>query len=84
MSWSICAPPDFARDALPGAINVEPADVIFGERWRQGRNPIILLDRDGTIAMAIGGILAKESARPIKVVCGGMAAIRYARKNGEE
>jgi hydroxyacylglutathione hydrolase len=35
---------------------------------------LVLLDRDGSLAMAVGGILSQKTQRPIKVLYGGLEA----------
>ncbi|MFA6658132.1 MAG: rhodanese-like domain-containing protein [Victivallaceae bacterium] len=67
-------PVDFAEFSIQGSTNVDPGELIFDARWRSGKAPLIIIDRDGTVAMAIGGILAKESPRPVKVLRGGIEA----------
>jgi hypothetical protein len=39
-----------------------------------GAGPLILVDRDGSLAMAVGGILSQKTERPIKVLYGGLDA----------
>jgi glyoxylase-like metal-dependent hydrolase (beta-lactamase superfamily II)/rhodanese-related sulfurtransferase len=62
----------FREKTLQGAIHGDPADVSTDPAYLVGVGPLILMDRDGTIAMAIGGILAQKTSRPIKVLYGGI------------
>jgi hydroxyacylglutathione hydrolase len=39
-----------------------------------GAVPLIIVDRDGSLAMAVGGILSQKSQRAIKVLYGGLEA----------
>lgn len=64
----------FADYNLPGAMNADVADVIANPAYLVGPAPLVLLDRDGSIAMAVGGILSQKSPRPIKVLYGGLEA----------
>ena len=57
-----------------GAMNADVADVIANPAYLVGPAPLVLLDRDGSIAMAVGGILSQKSPRPIKVLYGGLEA----------
>lgn len=62
----------FVDFSLPGAINVDIADVISNPAYLVGAAPLILVDRDGSLAMAVGGILTQKSPRQIKVLYGGL------------
>lgn len=63
---------DFAEFAIPNSKNVEVSELINEKNWRIGEVPLVIIDRDGTIAMAIGAILIRESTRPVKVLRGGI------------
>jgi hydroxyacylglutathione hydrolase len=68
-------PPEaFADYHLPGAQNADIADVMHNPAYLAGSVPLILVDRDGTLAMAVGGILSQKTQRPIKVLYGGLDA----------
>ncbi len=68
-------PPDhFADFSLPGSKNVHVADILSDPGFLVGAGPLILVDRDGSIAMAAGGILSQKTERPIKVLYGGLEA----------
>ena len=68
-------PPEaFADYHLPGARNADIADVMANPAYLAGSVPLILVDRDGSLAMAVGGILSQKTRRPIKVLYGGLDA----------
>jgi hydroxyacylglutathione hydrolase len=64
----------FADFHLPGSVNVHVADLISDPGFLVGTGPLVLLDRDGSIAMAAGGILSQKTERPVKVLYGGLDA----------
>jgi hypothetical protein len=55
-------------------MNADIADVIANPAYLNGAVPLVLVDRDGSLAMAVGGILSQKTARPIKVLFGGLEA----------
>lgn len=67
-------PAQFADFSLPGSMNVDIADVISNPAYINGAAPLVIVDRDGSLAMAVGGILAQKGPRPIKVLFGGLEA----------
>ncbi len=68
-------PPEYFKDyILPGSINADPGDVISNPAYLTGAGPLILVDRDGSIAMAVGGILSQKTERPVKVLYRGLEA----------
>jgi hydroxyacylglutathione hydrolase len=67
-------PGQFADFSLPGSINVDIADVIANPAYLIGAVPLIIVDRDGSVAMAAGGILSQRSQRSVKVLYGGLEA----------
>jgi rhodanese-related sulfurtransferase len=68
-------PPDHFKDFhLPGSANVDVADLITNPNFLAGIGPLIIVDRDGSIAMAVGGILSQKTKRLIKVLYGGLEA----------
>jgi glyoxylase-like metal-dependent hydrolase (beta-lactamase superfamily II) len=68
-------PPEaFADYHLPGARNADIAEVMQNPAYLSGSVPLILVDRDGSLAMAVGGILSQKTQRPIKVLYGGLDA----------
>lgn len=64
----------FADYSLPGSVNADIADVMFNPAYLAGAGPLILVDRDGSLAMAVGGVLSQKTKRPIKVLHGGLEA----------
>ena len=70
----------FEEFKLPGSINVDVAEVMQNPIYLRGTGPLILVDRDGSLAMAVGGVLSQKTWRPIKVLHGGLEA--YAREFG--
>jgi len=73
-------PAHFADFSLPGSKNAAIADVIANPAYLTGAVPLVIVDRDGSLAMAVGGILAQKTERPIKVLFGGLEA--YWKKSG--
>jgi hydroxyacylglutathione hydrolase len=70
-------PPEaFAAYNLPGSVNVDVADVLQSPLYLKGSGPLILVDRDGSLAMAVGGALSQKTWRPIKVLYGGLDAYK--------
>lgn len=67
-------PAHFADFSLPGSINAAITDVIANPAYVNGAVPLVIVDRDGSLAMAVGGILSQKTQRPIKVLFGGMEA----------
>jgi rhodanese-related sulfurtransferase len=73
-------PQAFADFNLPGSVNAEVADVMENPAYLKGPGALILVDRDGSLAMAVGGVLSQKTWRPIKVLHGGLAA--YVKEMG--
>jgi rhodanese-related sulfurtransferase len=67
-------PPQIADFSLPGAHPADIADVIANPAYLNGSVPLVIVDRDGSLAMAVGGILSQKTPRPIKVLYGGLDA----------
>jgi rhodanese-related sulfurtransferase len=67
-------PAHFADFSLPGSKNAAIADVIADHAYLGGTDPLVIVDRDGTLAMAVGGILSQKTQRTIKVLFGGLEA----------
>lgn len=67
-------PEHFADYSLPGSKNIHVAELLSDQGFWVGAGPLILVDRDGSIAMAVGGILSQETERPVKVLYGGLEA----------
>jgi hydroxyacylglutathione hydrolase len=70
-------PPEaFAAYKLPDAVNVDVAEILQNPTYLKGTGPLILVDRDGSLAMAVGGVLSQKTWRPVKVLYGGVEAYR--------
>jgi rhodanese-related sulfurtransferase len=68
-------PPNHYKDYhLPGSRNVDVAVILASQEFLVGAGPLIIVDRDGSIAMAVGGILSQKTERPVKVLYGGLEA----------
>ncbi len=67
-------PASYADFSLPGSINASIADVIANPAYLKGVVPLIIVDRDGSLAMAVGGILSQKTRRSIRVLYGGLEA----------
>jgi hydroxyacylglutathione hydrolase len=68
-------PPEHFKDySLPGSVNVDIAALIANPSFLTGAGPLIVVDRDGSLAMAAAGILSQKTQRPIKAVYGGLEA----------
>lgn len=67
-------PAAFQDYALPGARHVELADLLENPGYLTGAGPLIVVDRDGSLAMMAAGILAQKTKRPIKALHGGLEA----------
>jgi len=64
----------FADYHLPGARNVELADLLSDPTFLTGAGPLVIVDRDGSLAMAVGGVLSQKTERQVKVLFGGLSA----------
>ncbi len=67
-------PAQYADFSLPGSINADIADVIANPTYLDGAVPLIIVDRDGSLSMVVGGILSQKTQRPIKALHGGLEA----------
>lgn len=67
-------PTPYADFSLPGSVNASIANVIGNPAYLKGVVPLIIVDRDGSIAMAVGGILSQKTQRSIRVLFGGLEA----------
>jgi hypothetical protein len=70
----------FQDYSLPGSVNVDIADLVGNPAYLTGAGPLIIVDRDGSLAMAVAGILSQKTQRVIKAVYGGLDA--YWSANG--
>ena len=64
----------FADYSLPESQNVDIADILNDPVYLTGAGPLVIVDRDGTLAMMVGGILSQKTQRNVKVLYGGLAA----------
>lgn len=67
-------PAQYADFNLPGSVNADIADIIANPAYLNGATPMIIVDRDGSLAMAVSGILSQKTERPIKALYGGLEA----------
>jgi len=67
-------PAHFADYSLPGSVNVDVADLVGNPAYLTGAGPLVVVDRDGSLAMAVAGILSQKTQRPIKALYGGLEA----------
>jgi rhodanese-related sulfurtransferase/glyoxylase-like metal-dependent hydrolase (beta-lactamase superfamily II) len=62
----------FADYRLPGSVNVDVADLVGNPAYLTGAGPLVIVDRDGSLAMVVAGILSQKTQRPIKALYGGL------------
>ena len=67
-------PEHFADYSLPGSENVDIAELISNPAYLTGAGPLIIVCRDGSLAMMVGGILSQKTERNVKVLYGGLQA----------
>ncbi|MBN1420195.1 MAG: MBL fold metallo-hydrolase [Planctomycetes bacterium] len=67
-------PEQFADWSIPGSQNADAMTVLNDPAWLAGAGPLIVVDRDGTDAMMVAGILSQRTQRPIKALRGGVEA----------
>ncbi len=58
-----------------GARAADISDVLENLTYLAGDVPLIIIDRDGTLAMMVAGILSRKTKRNIKAVIGGVESI---------
>lgn len=75
-------PEQFGDFRLPGSTNVDIAEAITNSAYLNSAVPLVIVDRDGSLAMAVGGILSQKTKRMIKVLYGGLEA--YWNESGDE
>ena len=73
-------PEKFDDYHIPDSRNVAIPELVNNPVYLQPTTPLIIVDRDGSIAMAVGGIFAQRTQRPVKVLHGGLEA--YWREAG--
>jgi rhodanese-related sulfurtransferase/glyoxylase-like metal-dependent hydrolase (beta-lactamase superfamily II) len=64
----------FADYHVPGSENVDVADLLASEAYLRGPGSLVVLCRDGSLAMMVAGILSQKTERDIKALYGGVAA----------
>lgn len=64
----------FADYSIPGSRNADIADVLANPVHLTGAGPLILVDRDGSLAMQVAGILSQKTQRTVKALHGGLEA----------
>lgn len=57
---------------LPGSVNVAIGDLIGNPAYLTGAGALVIVDRDGSLAMAVAGILSQKTQRTIKAMHGGL------------
>jgi hydroxyacylglutathione hydrolase len=62
----------FAEYSLPQSANIHYADLIADSHFLESKKPLVIVDRDGSLAMAAGGILSQKTDRRIMVLYGGL------------
>ena len=62
----------FADYNLPGSQHVELADVLGNPAYLEGNTPLVIVDRDGSVAMMVAGILAQKTERRVSALHGGL------------
>jgi len=67
-------PAQYADFNVSGSINADIADVIANPAYLSAAAPLIIVDRDGSLAMAVGGILSQKTERPVMALYGGLEA----------
>jgi hydroxyacylglutathione hydrolase len=68
-------PADFYSDFhLPQSINVDIVDLLSNPAYLVGTGPLIIVDRDGTLALMAAGMLYQKTKREIKALTGGLEA----------
>lgn len=72
----------FADYNIPGSRNADIADVLANPAYLTGAGPLILADRDGSLAMQVAGILSQKTQRTVKALHGGLDA--YWKEGGYE
>ncbi|KAF0235108.1 MAG: beta-lactamase domain-containing [Desulfovibrionaceae bacterium] len=73
---------EFADYALPASLNLDAAAVLADDSFASGNGPLLLVDKNGTQAFAVAGVLAQKTSRPVLVLTGGLAAWWAAQEKG--
>lgn len=64
----------FADYSLPGSQNADLADVLANPAYLEGSEPLVIVDRDGSLAMMVAGILSQKTERRVSALHGGLQA----------
>jgi len=64
----------FADYNIPGSMNVDVAELLDNPAYLTGAGPLIIVDRDGSLAMMTAGILSQKTQRSVKALYGGLEA----------
>jgi len=67
-------PKHFADYSLPGSESVDVAELMHNPAYLTGAGSLIIVCRDGSLAMMVGGILSQKTERNIKALHGGLEA----------
>jgi len=59
---------------LPQSINVDIVDLLSNPAYLVGTGPLVIVDRDGTLALMAAGMLYSKTKREIKALTGGLEA----------
>lgn len=62
----------FADYSIAGSRNADVAEVLANPAYLTGAGPLILVDRDGSLAMQVAGILSQKTQRSVKALHGGL------------
>ncbi len=64
----------FSDYNLPGSRNVDVGDLLNNPAYLAGAGPLIVVDRDGSLAMQVAGILSQKTQRSVRALHGGLDA----------
>jgi rhodanese-related sulfurtransferase/glyoxylase-like metal-dependent hydrolase (beta-lactamase superfamily II) len=68
-------PPEYFNDfRLPASRNADVAELLENPAYLAGAGPLIIVDRDGSLAMQVAGILSQKTERRIMALHGGLEA----------
>jgi len=62
----------FSDYSLPGSRNVDIAELVHNPAFLVGSSPLIVVDRDGSLAAVCAGMIFTKTQRPIKFLQGGL------------
>lgn len=64
----------FADYSIPGSEYADLADILDNPSFLTGVGPLVIVDRDGSVAMMVAGILSQKTQRNVKALYGGVQA----------